>query len=146
MKIPKIANYRPIVLSAIALMIGITIGAFCINSLVAFGIVLGILALSSAVTIIVKKSPLIVISIFLLIGFSLMSLYSSLVTPKEINVENCYVECRVTEILSDSYGENRYIVEDLTFEEERYSSKGLLKSECQFEIGDKVVLIGRAHV
>ena len=142
MKIPKIANYRPIVLSAIALMIGITIGALCINSLVAFGIVLGILALFSAVTIIVKKSPLIVISIFLLIGFSLMSLYSSLVTPKEINVENCYVECRVTEILSDSYGENRYVVEDLTFEEERYSSKGLLKSERQFEIGDKVVLIG----
>ena len=123
MKIPQIANYRPIALATIFLMIGITIGALSFKSLIVFSVAMGIILLLCVVAIFLRKSPFIVITVFLLVGFSIMSTYSILVTPKEIKEGTSFVECRVSEVLSGNYGNNRYVVEELSFEGERYSSK-----------------------
>ena len=146
MKIPQIANYRPIALATIFLMIGITIGALSFKSLIVFSVAMGIILLLCVVAIFLRKSPFIVITVFLLVGFSIMSTYSILVTPKEIKEGTSFVECRVSEVLSGNYGNNRYVVEELSFEGERYSSKALLKTSEEFQVGDRVAVVGSANV
>ena len=92
MKNFKIANYRPIVLSAICLALGIFVGALTGISRVGFFIALALLVVGFILSLFLKFSSLRIATIFLLIGFIAISVVGFVKQTPYVAYDSTYLE------------------------------------------------------
>ena len=138
----KIANYRPIVLSAVCLALGIFVGALTSNIAIAFFTLLGFFIVLTIVSFFLKFTTLKIATIFVLIGFVAISITCFTTQTDEVKYENVYFEGRVKEISKSNGMINRYVVEDVEFLGDKVNGKVLLDAVENYEIGDVVAVFG----
>ncbi len=138
----KIANYRPIVLSAITLALGIFIAGLVGKSAIGFFVLLGVLAVLTIVSFFLKFTSLKIATVFLLVGFLMMSATIGIKTAPTFNLENAYFEGRVESIAKATTETKRYVINDVEFLGEELNGKVVLDVKENLEIGDKIGVIG----
>ncbi len=138
----RIANYRPLVIVAIAIAMGIALGAVALRNAVVFYVLLSLLIVTSSVFLILKKKIPKLISIFLLVGYALISLYSFIAEPTEVNRQNVYFEGRVCDISSAANTTKKYVLEDVSIDGTSYPRKALVQTTEVLEVGDIVGFVG----
>ena len=117
----RVANYRPIVIVAIAISMGITLGAVAMMHIVAFYVLLSVLVVSASVLLFFKYKIPKLIAVFLLIGFSLITIHAQVVKPIDISIDNVYFEGRITDITSATSNSKKYVIKDITINGREHS-------------------------
>lgn len=138
----KIANYRPIVLCAICLSIGIFVGALTANVAIAFFVLLGLFIILAISSFFLKFSSLKIGAIFLLIGFVLISITCFTAYTDDVHFDSVYFEGRVKEVSKQNEDYNRYVLEEVTLLGEEIRGNVLVDVKTKFEIGDRVGILG----
>ncbi len=142
MKNFKIANYRPIVLSAICLALGIFVGALTGISRVGFFIALALLVVGFILSLFLKFSSLRIATIFLLIGFIAISVVGFVKQTPYVAYDSTYLEGRVKEVSLANKETNRYVIEDATILGDEVAGLVTVDCEAVFEVGDRVGVSG----
>lgn len=138
----RVANYRPIVIVAIAISIGITLGAVAMMHIVAFYVLLSVLVVSASVLLFFKYKIPKLIAVFLLIGFSLITIHAQVVKPVDISIDNVYFEGRITDITSATSNSKEYVIKDITINGNEYPRKALVETTGEYKVGDIVGFVG----
>lgn len=138
MKLPKIANYRPIVLGAIMLAIGITLSALTLKSAIGFFVCLGAICAMVIVFFIIRRGALKVASVFMLVGFVLFGSYAFINQVKEVSYSSVYIEAKVNDISKVTSDGNKYIISNLTLNGEVLNGKAILVAAENYDVGDKI--------
>ena len=139
----RVANYRPIVIVAIAISIGITLGAVAMMHIVAFYVLLSVLVVSASVLLFFKYKIPKLIAVFLLIGFSLITIHAQVVKPVDISIDNIYFEGRITDITSATSNSKEYVIKDITINGNEYPRKALVETTGEYKVGDIVGFVKR---
>ena len=138
----KIANNRPIVLSAITLALGIFTAGLVGSSAIGFFVSLSVLMVITIVSFFLKFKSLKTASIFLLVGFLMMSVTIGVKSTPDYNLENAYFEGRVQSVARANTATKRYVIKDVKFLGEELNGKVVLDVEEELEIGDRIAVIG----
>lgn len=142
MKSFKLANYRPIVLSAICLAVGIFVGALTANFAIPFFVMLIVFSIAFIASLFFKFKFLKVVTLFLLVGFVIMSISCFTTYTGNVDYDNVYFEGRVKEVSTATNVINRYVLEDISLMGDEISGKVLLEVEGDYEIGDRLGVFG----
>ena len=127
---------------AIAIAIGIVIGALAMKNAIAFYVLLPVLVVATAVLLFFKFKTPKLISIFLLVGFLLMSLYTVIAKPIEVDRQNVYFEGRVCDVSDVTTESKEYVLSELTIGGVKYPRKASIRTNENLEVGDIVSFIG----
>ena len=88
----KIANYRPIVIAAVTLALGIFLAGLSANNAIGFFVLLGVVIVIAIASFFLKFKSLKIGAIFLLLGFIIMSITVGVKTAPVLNMENAYFD------------------------------------------------------
>ncbi len=145
MKRGAILNNRPITFSAVALAIGVFIGALIINSFIAFIVLIAFGIVFSAVGVYTRKSTVTAIFSFFSLGLCIFFTYASIVAPVDVNRDYAVVSGRVKAISSATEEVKGYVLEELSLDGERVKGKAYLNVAETFEVGDLVSAGGKVE-
>ena len=138
MECKKVANYRPITLSAIAVSIGIVLAGLTVKVGIAYFLLLAILAVAVVVVTILKRKALILIALFTTLGFLSFSITYFVRSEDAVYYDSAYLEGRVEQISSKAEGRKRYVLEDIKLNGVEVGGKAQLTINDDLKVGDVV--------
>ncbi len=138
----KIANYRPIVIAAVTLALGIFLAGLSANNAIGFFVLLGVVIVIAIASFFLKFKSLKIGAIFLLLGFIIMSITVGVKTAPVLNMENAYFEGRVQNVTKATTETKRYVISDVKLLGEELNGKLILDVKDDLEIGESIGVIG----
>ena len=137
-KLNKIVNFRPFVLLAIFLLLGVSISAVVRNSGVLFILFL-VAPILLGVVFLIRKHKFIAISLFtFVIGFCLFFVSFTMAMVEPISRENAFIEGRVKSVVRPHV----YVIEDVCLAGEELTRDVELKANVDLEIGELITFRG----
>ncbi|MFA6866407.1 MAG: ComEC/Rec2 family competence protein [Clostridia bacterium] len=136
----KILNYRPIVLIAIFLLIGVTIGGILIgNNILLFCVSIITLAMGIFMFVLKKKSIFLIVFLSLFVGIIAITIDFGVSNIAQYNEENVFVSGRVC-VLND----NEFVLDSISIDGDKKNGKINVEynDENIYSIGDEVKLVG----
>lgn len=141
--LPKpIINNRPIAFCAVALCVGVTVGALLRNAHVWVYIISALLLAVTIVFIVKRKATFACVFTFALYGIISFSIVFSVVSVTPTNYSEAYVKGVVTEVRSDVYDEKVYAFGSLEINGNSAGGKAIVYTTEEFDVGDKVGFYG----
>lgn len=141
--LPKpIINNRPIAFCAVALCVGVTVGALLRNAHVWVYIISALLLAVTIVFIVKRKATFACVFTFALYGIISFSIVFSVVSVTPTNYSEAYVKGVVTEVRSDVYDEKVYVFGSLEINGNSAGGKAIVYTTEEFDVGDKVGFYG----
>ena len=137
-KLNKIVNFRPFVLLAIFLLLGVAVSALVRNSGALFILFLVVPTLASIVFFVRKHKFIGISLITFVIGFCLFFVSFTLATVEPMIRENAYVEGRVKSVVRPHV----YVIEKAEVAGESLTRDVELKVDAELEIGDLIAFRG----